>query len=242
MKISVLIIAHNEEPYIGGCIESILAQSTTPTEIVLVCHNSTDETATVASSYPIRVIEYAGPVGPAYARIRGFEEITGDMVLCIDGDAIAAANWIEVMSTNLAQPDMVMVGSWVKMSGTPYARLGSWRWYFFCNTQGFSATDWMWGASLGLWTRDREHIIEALKQGVLLSEKLDLPLNPDDLWLALFMSQYGNLQVTNKTWVTAHTKEKTLMQYLMRGLNSIPLRRKIRAFIQQGGVSGVSLH
>lgn len=242
MNISVLIIAHNEERHIQKCIESLLAQSKKPDEIVLIAHNSTDRTAEIARSFPVRVIEYAGPTGPVYARIKGFEEVTGDIVLCIDGDAHAAKNWVEVLTALLAKPDMVMVGSWIKMSGTIYSYLGGYRWYFFCNSRGFKATDWMWGASFGLWMRDRERIISALKEGVTLSEKLKLPSNPDDYWLALFMSKYGNLEVTNKTWVDAYAKETSVIQWLARSFSANFLVRKtIRAFIKRGGIPGVQI-
>jgi len=240
MKISVLIVAHNEERHIQKCIESLLVQSRKPDEIVLIAHNSTDHTAEIASAYPVRVVEYAGPAGPVYARIKGFEEITGDIVLCIDGDAHAAKNWIEVLSALLMKPDMVMVGSWIRMSGTIYSYLGGYRWYFFCNSRGFKATDWMWGASFGLWVRDRERIISALKKGADLSKVLKLPANPDDYWLALFMSKYGDLEVTNKTWVDAYAKETSFIQWFARSFNgNFVVRKTIHAFIKRGGILGV---
>jgi glycosyltransferase involved in cell wall biosynthesis len=59
MKTSVLIIAHNEESHIGECIESILAQSRTPDEIVLIVHNSSDRTLEIARNYrEVRAIEH----------------------------------------------------------------------------------------------------------------------------------------------------------------------------------------
>lgn len=59
MKTSVLIIAHNEEAHIRECIESILSQSQQPEEIVLIVHNSTDNTLEIAQEYrEVRVIEH----------------------------------------------------------------------------------------------------------------------------------------------------------------------------------------
>jgi glycosyltransferase involved in cell wall biosynthesis len=241
MKISVLIVAHNEEQHVARCIESLLAQTVPADEIVLISHNSTDSTVEIARTYPVRVVEYGGPPGPVYARIRGFEEVTGDIVLCIDGDAQAATNWVEVMTKMLMKPNMVMVGTWIKMSGTLYAKLGGYRWYLFCNAKGFKATDWLWGASFGVWARDREAVISALKRGVELSKQLHLAYNPDDYWLALFMSTHGDLEVTNKTWVDAHAKETSLMQYVMRGATAMGIRHTIRAFIKEGGLPGIRI-
>lgn len=56
-RISVLVIAHNEEAHIAECIDSILSQSQKPDEIVLVVHNSTDWTLEIAQKYQdIRVV------------------------------------------------------------------------------------------------------------------------------------------------------------------------------------------
>jgi glycosyltransferase involved in cell wall biosynthesis len=241
MKISVLIVAHNEERHIAGCIESLLAQTRKAEEIILISHNSTDATAERARKYPVRVIEHVGPAGPAYARIRGFEEVSGDIVLCIDGDARAAKDWIEVMARTLEKPGMVMAGSWIRMSGTLFAKISSWRWYFFCATRGFEATDWLWGASLALWARDQALIIDAFKEGLALSERLHLPVNPDDYWLALFMSRHGDLEVTNKTWVTAYSKETTLVQGIKRGLRALSARKAAHDLMRQGGIPGVRI-
>lgn len=241
MKITVLIIAHNEERHIGGCIESLLAQTKKADQIVLISHNSTDRTAEVARQYPVRVVEHNGPKGPAYARIRGFEEVDGDIVLCIDGDAQAAKNWIEVMVRTLTKPGTVMVGSWIQMHGTLYAHTTGPRWYFFCAARGLKAVDWLWGASLGFWVRDKHVIIDALKQGMVLSERLNIPVNPDDLWLAILMSKHGDLEVTNKTSVNAYAKETTLTDALMRGITGLRTRHAIHRFVKGGGVPGVSL-
>ncbi|MBU1292451.1 glycosyltransferase [Patescibacteria group bacterium] len=241
MKISVVVIAHNEERHIASCLESLQTQTLPADEIIVVAHNSTDRTQEIAERYPVRVIHYSGPIGSAYARIKGFEEAQGDLVLCVDGDACAAKNWTEVLLGLLAKPGMVMAGSWIQMSGTLYARLASWRWYFFCSSQGFRATDWMWGASFGIHAKDTQKAIHALKKGLVLTEKLELTTNPDDYWIALFMNPHGTLEVTNKTSVTAHAKEKTSLQGLTRAWDSWIIRKKIHSFLREGGIEGTTL-
>lgn len=59
MKISVLIIAHNEGLHIAECIASILNQSKKPDEIVVIVHNSTDKTLEIVRNYKeVQAIEY----------------------------------------------------------------------------------------------------------------------------------------------------------------------------------------
>lgn len=236
MKTSVLIIAHNESRHIGACIESLLAQTEKPDEIVLINHNSTDSTGDIARKYPVTVIDYVGPKGSVHARIKGFEVVQGDYILCIDGDSVAAKNWVEVMTNLLAKDGMVMVGSWIRMTGTLYFLLGSIYWYFVSPSKNFKATDYLWGASLGLHSCDRKVIIKALQQGLELTNKLKLAYNPDDYWLALFMSVRGNLEVSNKTWVKARAKEANSWQAFRRGLVARGIRQSIHDFLARNGV------
>ena len=117
MKTSVLIIAHNEETHIEACIRSVLDQTQRPDEVVLVCHNCTDRTERIARQYPITIIPFTGEQGIIYARIEGIAHVSGDIILCTDGDSFVARNWIEVMSHTLTQGN-VFVGSWMKFKGT----------------------------------------------------------------------------------------------------------------------------
>ena len=81
MKTSVLIIAHNEEKYIGKCIESILNQIQKADEVVLLLHSSTDDTKKIAEKYPIQIVAFEGPLGPVNARIEGLNHMSGDIIL-----------------------------------------------------------------------------------------------------------------------------------------------------------------
>jgi glycosyltransferase involved in cell wall biosynthesis len=76
MKTSILIIAHNEETHIQECIESILNQSKQASEIILIAHNCTDNTANIAKKYSqVTLYEYlSDETGPIPAREYGFEK------------------------------------------------------------------------------------------------------------------------------------------------------------------------
>lgn len=232
MKLSVVVIAHNEEKYIGRCIESILDQSRRPDEIIVVSHNSTDQTSAIANQYAVAVDEYTGPSGSAHARIRGFELATGDIVLCIDGDAHAAPSWARTLSKILEQKSVTLVGSWVRLSGSLFARMASLCWYAFTNVQGQNATTFLYGASYGVRGEDRAVAIKALTESILLSERFSLPYNPDDYWLALFMIQRGDVIVTNKTWVTARSKESNSWEFMLRSYNAQGVVNKIRVLLK----------
>jgi len=225
MKISVVVIAHNEELHIGRCIESLLQQTRQPDEILVISHNSTDRTEEVARQYPVKVIPYHGPAGSHIARIKGFEEATGDYILCVDGDASAKSNWVATLTSLLARPSVVLVGSWVRMTGTIYIWLGSLCWFLFAHERATRPTDWLFGASFGIHGSDKEKAIHALTNGHTLSGELSLSVNPDDFWLALFFATEGTVVVTNRTNVLAQAKERTSWDSFVRGVSARRVRR-----------------
>lgn len=232
MKIAVLVIANNEERHIGECIDSLRQQTLIPDEIVVINHNSTDRTGEIARTFPVTVIDYAGPVGSVHARIHGFEALDGaDIILCIDGDSYARKNWVETMSALLMKPGQVLVGSWVRLIGTLYFFASALYWYPQC-VRPEKATEFIWGASFGIRGTHKKFAIAALQKSMTLSYQLELAYNPDDYWLALFMHQHGGLEITNKTWVTAHAKESNSLQCVRRGIAARRTRRKIEALLR----------
>ncbi len=229
MKVSVIIIAHDEEKYIAQCIESILNQTKKADQVVLILHNSTDRTKEIAQQYPITLVEFSGPQGITYARLEGIKHLTGDIVLGIDGDSYAERNWIKEMITELEDGN-ILVGSWIKFRGTVYGSSLSLLNKFFSATKGKRAVKWIWGPSYGYWNKDREKIQHAFKESIRLARELHLSRNPDDYWLALFMNKEGKLAVTNKTHVVNNTKELTSLQAVKRNAENMRNVRKINTY------------
>lgn len=54
MRISIIIPAHNEASYLSACLDSFIAQTRTPDEVIVVDDNSSDVTFKVASDYSQR--------------------------------------------------------------------------------------------------------------------------------------------------------------------------------------------
>jgi hypothetical protein len=51
MRISIIIPAHNEAAYLKDCLDSFVAQTHVPDEVIVVDDNSSDSTYTIASEY-----------------------------------------------------------------------------------------------------------------------------------------------------------------------------------------------
>lgn len=118
MKVSIAIIAHNEEKYIAKCLGSLTNQTQKPDEIILVAHNCTDQTVELAKKFSeVRMVELQSPDGIPYARQKSIDEATGDIVLCADGDSSYNPNWVSEMTKAITKPGTVGVGGLVWMSG-----------------------------------------------------------------------------------------------------------------------------
>jgi glycosyltransferase involved in cell wall biosynthesis len=111
MQISLVIPAHNEEAYLGGCLDSVLAHAAGRFhEIIVVDNASSDRTAEVARRRPgVRVVHEAAK-GLTKARQRGFEEATGEYIAYIDADTRMPSNWLDIAERVFAaNPDAVVL-------------------------------------------------------------------------------------------------------------------------------------
>lgn len=87
VSISVCITAYNQAPFVAATIESVLAQTRAPDEIVLVDDGSTDGTADAVKRFGARVrLVQQRNRGVAEARNRVVREARGDVVALLDGD------------------------------------------------------------------------------------------------------------------------------------------------------------
>lgn len=89
--ISVIIPTYNRAERLGTALDSILAQSLPPAEIIIVDDGSTDETGTVAAEHHMRngppiVYLYHSNRGPAAARNRGLHAARGNYLAFLDSD------------------------------------------------------------------------------------------------------------------------------------------------------------
>ncbi len=87
--ISVVIPVWNGEAYVGAAIESVLAQTLAPGQIVVVDDGSTDATGAAVRRYEPRVELHLQPhQGPGAARNRGIAAASGDLLAFLDADDV----------------------------------------------------------------------------------------------------------------------------------------------------------
>jgi glycosyltransferase involved in cell wall biosynthesis len=108
-KISVIIPAYNIESHLAQAIESVLNQTFTNVELIVVDDGSVDATFSLAKSYEAkdsRVRAYSFPnAGAATARNRGIEKLgcATDFVMFLDADDFLEPNALAALLETLVQ-------------------------------------------------------------------------------------------------------------------------------------------
>lgn len=98
--ISVIVPCYNQAQYLGECLESVLCQTFTDWECLIVNDGSPDHTKEVASKYlkldtRFKYIEIENG-GVSNARNIGIQEANGDFILPLDADDKIASNYLEL--------------------------------------------------------------------------------------------------------------------------------------------------
>lgn len=107
IKISIIVPVFNLEQYIGRCLDSLLAQTYTNIEIIIIDDGSCDSSPQIIARYEkkhsnIKVIRQKNR-GVTAARLAGVKEATGDYIGFVDGDDYIDADMYELLMNNMRQ-------------------------------------------------------------------------------------------------------------------------------------------
>jgi glycosyltransferase involved in cell wall biosynthesis len=97
VKITVAVPCYNGAAYVGRTIESLLNQSRSADEILVVDDGSTDESAEIARRYPVKLVQHEHNAGLSAARNTAIAAATGEILAFIDVDAFADRDWLKVL-------------------------------------------------------------------------------------------------------------------------------------------------
>jgi len=107
MELSIILISHNQSWNIPRLIESVLHETTfvQEREILLVDSASSDGTAELAATFPIRVLRLPASqrLTAAAGRYVGCKHTTGKLVLFLDGDMEMMPGWLACAMDYLAR-------------------------------------------------------------------------------------------------------------------------------------------
>lgn len=124
--ISVIVPIYNTKEYLRRCIDSILAQTFTDFELLLIDDGSTDKSGLICDEYAIidsRVcVFHKVNGGVSSARNLGIDNVTGKFVMFVDSDDYMLPNMCEQMISTLEAKDTDLV-----ICGTAETGGGFWR-------------------------------------------------------------------------------------------------------------------
>lgn len=110
--ISVVIPCYNAGTYLGETLNSVLNQTFTPLEVLVVDDGSTDDSAQIARTFGklVRVISQKNQ-GECVARNHGISEAKGEWIAFLDADDIWEEDKLEHQLPATLNPDVVCVHS-----------------------------------------------------------------------------------------------------------------------------------
>ena len=115
--VSVLVAVHDGEPFVRTALLSVLRQTVTDLELVVVDDCSSDGTGSTLASlaHPrVRVLRNEAQLGLAGSLNRALDEARGRYIARMDADDAAFADWLERSLELLdSRPDLGLVGSGV---------------------------------------------------------------------------------------------------------------------------------
>lgn len=99
--VSIVIPVYNVEKYLKECLSSVLNQTYTKLEILIVNDGSTDKSGQISDEFALKdsriKVFHNNNFGVSYARNFGLNKVTGDYVVFIDSDDAVLPNFINYM-------------------------------------------------------------------------------------------------------------------------------------------------
>ena len=121
-KVSIILCFYNEEKYLAKAIDSVLAQTYSNFELIIINDGSSDSSDEIVKGYQDDRIRYTVNKENkrlAYCRNRGLELATGDYVGFFDGDDIMMPEKMECQVRYLKEHEDIMLvsGGYAYMDG-----------------------------------------------------------------------------------------------------------------------------
>ena len=110
--VSLIIAVYNADKYLPRCLDSVVKQTYTNLEIILVDDGSTDTSRKICDTYAaldkrIQVLHQPNR-GVCVARNYALAVATGEYLCFADADDKLTADYVTTMVANIASHDMVM--------------------------------------------------------------------------------------------------------------------------------------
>ncbi len=148
--ISIIVPLYNVQKYIKNCIRSVLNQTFTDYELILIDDGSTDGSKEICQSFQekdwrIRLVTYQNNMGMSCARNRGMDLASGKYIFFLDSDDMIHPQLLMEMFQQAENYNLDMVMTEFVMSKS---KTGDW-WESYCEEQ--FAPQWINLSGDALW-------------------------------------------------------------------------------------------
>lgn len=115
MRVSIIVPVYNTAPYLPGCLDSLLAQTFSDFELLLVDDGSTDDSPAICDAYAaqderIRVFHRENG-GVSAARNLAVEQAKGDWICYVDSDDEVKPDYLKVMVDAICSERCLVMGN-----------------------------------------------------------------------------------------------------------------------------------
>lgn len=120
--VSVIVPVYNVAPFLSKCLDSIIGQTYSKLEIILVDDGSTDGSSQICDSYAEQdkriVVNHGENRGSAYARKLGLALSTGEWVMMADSDDWLEPNAVQLLLQTAIErnADLIKAGYFINYS------------------------------------------------------------------------------------------------------------------------------
>ena len=116
--VSIIIVpAYNASDYIEKCVRSLIAQTYSPIELILVDDGSTDNTLSILKTFKDAVIIHKENGGSSSARNAGLSVAKGRYIMFVDSDDWVEPDFVETHMTVISDSDNTIVMSDFVLNG-----------------------------------------------------------------------------------------------------------------------------
>lgn len=114
MTVSVIIPCYNIEDYAGECIESVMAQTYSDLDIIVIDDGSTDKTGEIIDDFAARdsriTVVHEDNKGLSFARNKGMSLAKGECLAFVDGDDAVGEDYFKTLVNNMLSTGADMAG------------------------------------------------------------------------------------------------------------------------------------
>ena len=113
--ISVIVPVYNTEPYLRRCVDSILSQTFTDFELLLIDDGSTDRSDAICDEYAVKDervrVFHKENGGVSSARNLGLDEAKGEWITFVDSDDELLKNALDILYSNISSNAALIISN-----------------------------------------------------------------------------------------------------------------------------------